>query len=132
MSPAHWNLVKDGNAEVTTQALLAAAVKHNRLLSDFMSNICRQNWSTFNRTLSGKDWRDFLETCSQVDPGVGKWTINTTTKLRQIVFRILAEAGYLDSTRKLNLQPVAIVPEVREYLEKHSEEYVLECMECTK
>ena len=52
MGPEHWTLVKDGNAEVTTQALLAAAIKHSRLLGDFMSNVCRQHWLTFNRTLS--------------------------------------------------------------------------------
>jgi hypothetical protein len=132
MTPEHWVLVKDGNAEVTTQALLAAAVKHSRLLGNFMGNVCRQHWLTFNRTLSDKDWREFLETCSQVDPTVGEWTATTTAKLRQVVFRILAEAGYVDSTRKLDLQPVSIVPEVRGYLINHSEEYILQCMECTK
>ncbi len=132
MAPEHWDLVKDGNAEVTTQALLAAAVKHSRLLGDFMGNVCRQHWLTFNRMLSDKNWREFLETCSQVDPAVTEWTATTTSKLRQVVFRILAEAGYIDSTRKLNLQPVSVVPEVREYLVKHSENYILQCMECTK
>lgn len=132
MAPELWALVKDGNAEVTTQALLAAAVKHSHLLGDFMGNVCRQHWLTFNRTLSDKDWREFLETCSQVDPAVGEWTATTTSKLRQVVFRILAEVGYIDSARKLNLQPVSLVPEVQEYLVKHSEGYILQCMECTK
>jgi hypothetical protein len=34
MTPEHWALVKDGNAEVATQALLAATIKRNRLLGD--------------------------------------------------------------------------------------------------
>ena len=132
MNPEHWVLVKDGNAEVATQALLASAIKHSHLLSDFMANVCRQHWLTFNYMLSHKDWQEFLDTCSLVDPAVGEWTATTTTKLRQVVFRILAEAGYIDTTRKLNLQPVSLVPEVRDYLAKHSEEYILRCMECTK
>ncbi|MEA2083539.1 MAG: DUF1819 family protein [Thermodesulfobacteriota bacterium] len=132
MTPEHWILVKDGNAEVATWALLAAAVKHSRLLGDFMGNVCRQHWLTYNRSFSNMDWREFMETCSQVDPVVGEWTATTTSKLRQVVYRILAEAGYVDSTRKLNLQPVSIVPEVREYLTNHSEGYILQCMECTK
>jgi hypothetical protein len=132
MTPEHWVLVKDGNAEVATQALLAATIKRSRLLGDFMVNVCRQHWLTFNETLSERDWREFLETCSLVDPAVGEWTANTTTKLRQVVYKMLAETGYVDSTRKLNLQPVSIVPEVREYLTNHSEEYILQCMECTK
>ncbi len=132
MSSEHWALVKDGNAEVTTQALLAAAVKHSRLLSDFMGDVCHQHWQTFNRTLSKGDWREFLETCSSVDPAVAEWTVTTKAKLGEVVFRILAEAGYIDSTRKLNLQPVSVVPELRKYLVNHSEEYILRCMECTK
>jgi hypothetical protein len=132
MPPEHWALVKGGNAEVATQALLAAAIKHSRLLGDFMGNVCRQHWLTFNRKLSAKDWREFLETCAQVDPTAGEWTATTTSKLRQVVFRILAESGYIDSSTKLNLQPVSVVPEVRFYLKNHSEEYILRCMECTK
>lgn len=132
MTPEHWALVRDGNAEVSRQALLAAAVKHSRLLGDFMVNVCRQHWQTFNRSLSNKDWREFLETCSQVDPVVMEWTTTTTSKLRQVVYRILAEAGYVDSTRTLNLQPVSIVPQVREYLTNHSEDYILQCLECTQ
>jgi len=132
MTPEHWALVKDGNAELATQALLAAAIKHSRLLGDFMGHVCHQHWLTFQRTLSDKDWREFLETCSQVDPAVGEWTATTTSKLRQVVFRILAEAGYLDSTRTLNLQPTSVVPELRKYLANHSEDYILQCMECAK
>jgi hypothetical protein len=132
MAPEHWHLVKDGGADVATQALLAAAIKHSRLLGDFMANVCRQHWLTFNYRLSYRDWQEFLDTCSLVDPAVGEWTATTTTKLRQVVFRILAEAGYIDSTRKLNLQPVSIVPQVRKYLTTHAEDFILRCMECTK
>lgn len=131
MGPDHWTLVKDGNAEVTAQALLAASIKHSRLLGDFMADVCRQHWLAFNRTLSKQDWRDFLEACTLVDSAIGKWSATTTSKLRQVVFRILAEAGYMDGTRTLNLQSVSIAPEVRQYLENHSEAYVLQCMACT-
>ncbi|MBM9518893.1 DUF1819 family protein [Desulforhopalus vacuolatus] len=132
MTPEHWVLVKEGNAEVTTQALLASAVKQSHLLSDFMENVCRQHWLTFNPALSFRDWQEFLETCALLDPSVETWTAKTTTKLRQVVFRMLAEAGYIDTTKKRNLQPVSLVPEVVDYLVKNSEDHVLRCMECTK
>ena len=97
-----------------------------------MDNVCRQHWLTFNTMLSYKDWQEFLDTCSLVDPAVAEWTTKTVTKLRQVIFRMLTEAGYIETTRKRNLQPVSIVPEVREYLATHSEDYILQCMECTK
>ena len=50
-------------------------------------------------------------------------------KLGQVVFRILAEARYLNSTRSLKITPVHLTPEIRNYLVAHKETYLLECMD---
>jgi len=131
MKPSLWKLVAEGNKEVATQALLAAAIKHCRLLSDFMDQIVRERWLTFERRLSATDWNRFIEICVQIEPHILEWSESTLAKLRQVAFRILAESGYIDSTRSLKLLPVSIVPEVRSYLIKNSENYVLHCMEIT-
>ena len=132
MEPELWVLVYKGSSEVVTQALLAAAIKHSRLLSDFMDKMLRENWRTFKREIFPKDWDLFLEFCVQTDPKISAWSNTTLSKLRQVVFRILAEARYIDSTRSLKILPVSIIPEVRNYLVASSEEYVLRCMEATK
>jgi hypothetical protein len=124
-----WKLVRDGSSEVASQALLAAAIKHNRLIGDFMDTILRQHWLTFTKEICVNDWNRFLETCAQIDPQVDKWKDSTRSKLKQIVFRILAEAKYVDSTRTCKLLPVSIAPEVKKYLVKKQERYVLRCME---
>lgn len=132
MKPDLWVLVDKGSSEVVTQALLAAAIKHSRLLGDFMDKMLRENWRTFKRQIFPKDWDLFLEFCIQTDPKISSWSGSTLSKLRQVVFRILAEARYIDSTRSFKILPVSIVPEVRNYLVANSEEYVLRCMEATK
>ncbi|MBF0468022.1 MAG: DUF1819 family protein [Desulfamplus sp.] len=124
-----WKMVVEGTSETTSQALLAASIKYSRLVGDFMDTVLRQHWLTFIKQITATDWKDYLEQCSQIDPQVEEWKESTRSKLKQIVFRMLAEANYIDSTKTCKLIPVSIVPEVRGYLVKHNETYVLRCME---
>ena len=124
-----WNMVADGTTEVATQSLLAAAIKHSRLLGDFMSQVLRRHYREFNNQLHPKDWEAYLVDCAHIDPAVASWSPITRKKMGQVAYRILSEAGYLDNTRSLKLQPVLIAPEVSKFLFNHNEKYVLKCME---
>ena len=132
MKPALWQMIAEGSKEVATQALLASAIKHSLLLGDFMYQVVKEQWITFERQLSPLHWNRFMDMCRQVDPHVLEWSDSTVAKLRQVIFRILAESGYIDNTRSLKLQHVSIVPEVRNYLLANSEDYVIRCMEVTE
>ena len=132
MKPELWEMVSERTTEVATQALLAAAIKHSRLLGDFMEKVVRENWRTFNQKITKNDWNHFLETCTQADPRINQWSESTKSKLKQIVFRILAESKYLDNTRSGKLQPVSIIPEIKKYLLVNHERYVLGCMAATQ
>ena len=126
-----WQLVHAGSFEITSQALLAASIKHSRLVGDFMDTIIRKHWQTFTQNIGPGDWNRFLETCGQIDPQVEAWKDSTRSKLKQIVFRILAESKYIDNTQTCKLLPVSIAPEIKKYLIKKNETYVLSCMEIT-
>jgi hypothetical protein len=132
MTAELWGLIKEGNFDIAVQAMLAASIKHSCLLGDFMDKTLREHWRTFNYKISAKDWNNYLETCVQIDPKVSEWKDSTMSKLRQVVFRILAEAKYIDSTRTLKLLSVSVVPELRHYLTRNSEDYILRCMEVTQ
>ena len=131
MEPEFWKLIVQGTSDVVIQALLAASIKHSRLLGDFMDKVVKSHWQVFKKHLSAKDWQDYLEMCIQIDPNIQNWTDATRSKLKQIIFRILAEAKYVNNTRSLELLPVSVAPDVRSYLVVHSEDYVLKCMEAT-
>jgi hypothetical protein len=131
MGPELWDIIVRGSADVTVQALLAAAIKHSSLLGDFMDTVIRQHWLTFIHKLDDNDWKDFMNTCVQVDPGIEQWAASTRAKLKQVIFRILAESKYIDNTKNLQLLPVSVIPEIRQYLLKKSEHHILHCMEAT-
>jgi len=123
-----WKMVDKGTTEVATQSLLAAAIKHSRLLGDFMLQVLRRHYKEFNPKLLAREWDSFLLECSHIDPAVAAWSQSTKNKVGQVVYRILSEAGYLDNTRSLTLQPVLVAPEVSSFLQAHNEKYVLKCM----
>ena len=129
MSPDLWKLIINGSAETALQALLVAAIHHSRLLGDFLNDVIKEKYRIFDKQLTVQDWKKFLYTCELRDSVVSTWSEKTKAKLGQVIFRILAEAKYLDSTRSLKLMPVTLIPEVRSYLLKHQEKYILRCMD---
>ncbi len=130
--PELWKMICEGGPDLSIQANLAAAIKHSRLLGDFMESVVKVHWRTFEKKIAAKDWEYYLDSCAQAEPKIDKWTDGTKYKLKQIVFKILAESGYIKSTRSPILQPVTVLPEIGKYLVANSEDYVLRCMEATQ
>lgn len=131
MQPECWTLVRDGSGMVATQACLAAAIKHSALLGDFLDLVVREHVARFAHTLSNTVWEDYLLDCRGRDPEMPEWSASTRDRLRSSVFQILAQAGYVDNTRTLRLQPVYLASPVLDYLTTHQEHYVLRCMQVT-
>ncbi|MBW2366280.1 MAG: DUF1819 family protein [Deltaproteobacteria bacterium] len=132
MKPDLWELVHKGESDVSIQALLAAAIKHSRLLGDFLNQVVHEHWRTFKPEINVNDWKHFFENCSHADPQILKWTESTRSKLKQIVFRILTESNYIDGTRPGQIQSVTVLPKIKQYLTRNSEDYVLHCMQATQ
>ena len=129
MEPALWTLVRDGSGIVPTQACLAAAVKHSALLGDFLDLVVREHVARFAPALSHTIWDDYVLDCRGRDPEMPQWSTATRDRLRSSVFQILAQAGYVENTRTLRLQPVYIASPVLDYLTTHREDYVLRCLQ---
>jgi hypothetical protein len=125
----HWRLVLDNDREVALQALLAAALQHSRLLDDFLTKVVKEHYHTFKRQLAVGDWSVFIAECENRDSTAASWSDSTKKKLGQVVIRILAEAGYLESSRNKQLSPIQIHPKVRDYLQTHGMQNILRGME---
>lgn len=129
MSSELWRLVRDGNATVAAHAVMAAAVKHSRLLGDFLDLVVREQYRLFSPKLTKALWDDYLADCRGRDPEMPQWNESTRRRLRSSVYQCLAQAGYVSDTRSLKLQPVHIAPQVIQYLQSRDEHYVLRCLQ---
>lgn len=124
-----WKLVRDGTGLVATHAVLAAAVKHSLLLGDFLDLVVREQYRLFRSVLTYQLWDEYLDGCRERDSEMPVWNESTQRRLRSSIFQSLAQAGYLEDTRSLTLQPVHLATPVLHYLHKHDEEYVLRCIQ---
>jgi hypothetical protein len=83
--------------EVAIQLLLAAAVKHSRLLGDFMRQVYttrqRQRQRQLDPALGTTDCPDFLAECAHQDPGILTCSTSTRAKLREVIIRTLGTNG---------------------------------------
>ena len=123
-----WKLVRDGAKQLATQAALCGAIKHSRLLGDFMDIAMREQRALFRASLNKRVWTDYLDGCRGRDPDMPHWSDATVAKLRSVVFTMLAEADYLKDTRSLLLQTVFLDEQLAGYLADRGENYVLRCM----
>lgn len=124
-------IVVSGSRTTSNQALLVIAIRHSRLLGDFLLRVVKEHWRQFQTKLNATDWDEFLNQCEQLDPSVKNWQVSTRIKLDRVVRKCLVEAGYLESSRSPTIIPVYLAPEIRAYLLRPGNEYVLSAMEIT-
>ena len=121
-------IIATGSRQALMQALLVAAIKHNKLIGDFMLRVVKEKWRLFETKLKPIDWENFLRECEQTDETVLQWKVTTREKLGQVVKKCLVEAGFLESATNPTITPVLLLPEIKTYLLENNEDYVLECM----
>lgn len=125
-----WSLIANGSQEVATQMLFACAIKHSRILGDFLRDVYAGHLRRLETHLApAKDWEVFMADCLQRDPDFATFSDTTKAKMLQVVLRVLAEGKYVDSTKSLRLTPPHLHPDVVRYLKKHREATVLAIMD---
>lgn len=127
-----WEMVRDGNQHLATQAVFAGAVHHSKLLGDFMDITLREQRALFAPRLELRHWNEYIDGCRGRDPDMPHWSDSTIAKLRSIVFSMLAEAEYLENTRSRRIQNVFVDVQLAAHLRDRGERYVLRCMEVTE
>ena len=128
MEPEFWRALRDGDDDLATQVAFCAALERNLLLVEFMERVVSDAYVTHAEKLELYQWEEFLEDCANRDPVIHDWTTASRKKMGQVVFRMLAEMGYLTDTTTLKLQNVIIRPEIRAMLADNYKHRLIECL----
>lgn len=132
MKPELWQMVRDGDAVLSTQAIFAAAIKHCRILGDYLDLVVREQFRKLEDRLTPSLWDEFVLSCKQRDPSMEDFPPSTAKKMRSVVHKILVEVGYLQSAHNWTLKKIEIMPEIADYLVRHEEEYIQKCIQVSK
>ena len=123
-----WRALRDGDDELATQVAFVAALERNLLLVEFVETVVSDAFILRAENLAHYQWLDFLEDRSHRDPVIADWAESSKQKMGQVVFRIMAEVGLLQSTRSLRLQHMLVRPEVKVLLEDSQRHRIKACL----
>jgi hypothetical protein len=122
-------LIATREKEVVVQMLFLACLRHSLLLRDFIAEVVVSHIRRLDMALTVRDWDAFLADCAHRDPAITTWSESTRKKLLQVILRVLAEAGYLVSTRSLTIRRAQLHPEVRRYLDEQDDKKMIALLE---
>lgn len=128
LDESFWRALRDGDEELATQVAFVAVLERNLLLVEFLETVVRDAFILKVEKLAPYQWMDFLEDRVHRDPAIGTWTESSKKKMGQVVFRILAEVGLLQSTRSPRLQRILVRPEVNMLLEDSRRYRIKACL----
>lgn len=120
--------VASGAEDLARLMLLVAVLKTYPIIADFMASVVSEKVRCFETHLERNDWVRFLEDRAKGDPSVKEWSEKSQRKMGQVVIRMLAEAGFLDNTRKMTILFPSIPPELEKSLHGAVNSRLLACM----
>lgn len=118
-----------GSAELSSQLMFSATLINCTMLADFMRNVVIDAKRMFRESLDSSDWESFWEDRSRLFPEFAQMTDSSTYKIAQVAFKLLADAGYIETTRNKKLQNVYILPEVKSLLTQINRDDIIAAME---
>lgn len=113
------------------QLLMAALLIDSPIVADFMRLSLAEARRTYKPALASDAWTEFYDTQIRVYPELNKFFESTINKMGNNAIKSLVDSGYLSTSRKRQIQPVYLLPEVKECLISINREDLIDVMECT-
>ena len=123
--------VQDADERLCTQLLMLALLINSPILVDFIRHTVIEARRTYQPALSADAWNDFYQARARAWPELAAYSESSIKKMGNNAIKILVDAGYLDSSRKRQLQPVYLLPQTRNRLQQLQQEELVDVMECT-
>lgn len=98
-------LFQDGSLDERKQLLFLGVCKSNAFFRDFVNEVIREKIIVFNHQLDESDFNTFLNRKSELHEELDDFADSTLKKAKQHLWKILEEAGLLDSISTKQIIP---------------------------
>ncbi len=117
-------------ADVAKQINLYAMMKYNLLVWDFMTTVIGEKYRTQELEFSRKDLNVFFFRLQEQNDSVASWSDTTTTRIKQVLTKMLVECEYLDSGKADRLNTISICPELEDEIRANNDLAALPAFNC--
>lgn len=95
-----------------------------RLLYEFIVEVVREKYLMFDYSIFDSDYARFIESKTASSIKLQKMTEKTHYKIKQVIFKILAQSGLIDSVKTKNIQKPYIPKELETIVANFSVKYL--------
>ena len=106
------NLLIDSDFTTQKQISLLAACKAHLLIAEFVIEVLREKLLLFDYQFSEGEFISFFRNKCESDLQLDELSETTKAKAKQVLFKILEQAGYIDSVSNKMIQPQILTPEL--------------------
>ncbi len=96
--------------------ILLANLKTYAFIYEFIIEVLRPKLLVYDDILRDSDYFSFFESKANLHPELTELSDSTKGKIRQVLYRILAESGLLDSVKAKNIRRPTLSPKVVELI----------------
>jgi len=104
LTPAQRRVMVEGNFDQKREICYLAIAKSYQFIREFIVEIVREKRILFDLQLSDTDFAIFLNRKNPLHPELEQFTDNTIYKVKQTLFKILADASIIDSTESKKIK----------------------------
>lgn len=116
--------------EIAKQICLYAMMKQSRLIWEFMLTVVGEKYRLRDMSFGKIDLNTFFLRLQEQNDTVASWSDSTTTKLKQVIVRVLIETEYIDNRESDHLKPVWLYPVLESAIRNSGDTAVLPAFNC--
>ena len=106
------------DASETEQIQLAfiAAMRSYEFIQDFLLQVVREKLETFDYSIVDRDYNGFINSVEMNHPEYTDLSDSTKAKIKQVMFKIFEQAGFINSIKERELNPYYLEDSIRNLL----------------
>lgn len=112
------DLLANGSLVDQKHVVLLAFCKTYRFISDFIVEVIRDKVLVYDFEIRESDYNSFINRKSFDHPELEGLTESSQTKIRTVLFRMLAEVGLIDNAKSKVIQPMLLSDELEKIIVK--------------
>lgn len=105
LSDVQYNLLIESNLHTQRQIAFLAVCKVHGYIRDFVVEVLREKVLVYDYQISEGEYLSFYRRKLDEQPKMNDFSETTHKKIRQVLFKILDEAGIIDNTKNKEIQP---------------------------